>query len=118
MASGSAKLVARAFERAEVRHRITNPDAEPSFDVLLREALIEVQVALSVHRERDHRKIRKAMRRMRAAEELQARIPSIAAVAEASAADRARSGFGSGPAERSPAGLPDWHPEHPHNSDG
>jgi hypothetical protein len=86
--SNAAKLVARAFERAEARHYITNPDAEASFDVLLREALVEVQVELSVRRERDHRRIRKAVRRMRAAEELQARIPSIAAAAEAVPAER------------------------------
>jgi hypothetical protein len=106
VASKAAKLVAAAFERAEARHRITNPGAEPSFDVLLCEVLVEVQVALSVRRERDHRKIRKAVRRMRAAEELQARIPSIAAAAESAPAD-----------ERPPPGPPPWHPEHHLHSD-
>jgi transposase-like protein len=107
----AAKLVARAFERAEARHRITNPDAEPSFDALLREALTEVQVTLSVRRERDHRRIRKAVRRMRAVEELQARIPSIAAAAEAAPAAAVT------PAERPPPGPPAWHPEHRLNSE-
>jgi hypothetical protein len=34
-ASGTAKLLARAFDRVEARHRLSDPGAELSFEVLL-----------------------------------------------------------------------------------
>jgi hypothetical protein len=67
-----------------------SPESELSFDVLLAEALIEVQVEVSMRMARDRRKMRKAAKRMHAAGEVLARIPSIAAVAEASPELRAR----------------------------
>jgi hypothetical protein len=93
---------------------MTSPGADLSFDVMLREALVELQVELELRDERDRRRIRKAARRMHAAGILRARIPSIAAVAEA--AQRAP-GFGFAPAERPPPGPPVWHPEHRLNSE-
>lgn len=108
--ASNAKLLAKALERAEARHRIVNPGVEPSFVALLTEALIEVEVALELRDERDARRIRKAARRRNAAAELRARIPSIAA--EAEAAPEARPGFGFAPAERPPPAVPVWHPEH------
>jgi len=113
VASETAKLLAKAFDRVEARHRPSDPGADLPFEVLLREALIEVQVELEVRNERDRRKIRKAARRLHAAEELLSRIPSIAAAAEEPGK---RPGFGFAPAEqRPPPAVPAWHPDHPLN---
>ena len=113
MASDTAKLLARAFDRVEARHRLSDPAAELPFEVLLREALVEVQVELEMRGERDRRRIRKAARRLHAGEELLSRIPSIAASAEEPGPGP---GFGFAPAEqRPPPPVPEWHPEHPSN---
>ena len=98
-ASKNAKRLARALERAEARHQITNPGTEMSFDVLMREALTELCVELDVRDARDLRRIRKAARRLNAAAEVRARLPGIA---EAVAPPSGTGGFG----------PPRWHPEH------
>jgi hypothetical protein len=110
VASSSARLLTKAFNRVEARHRVTNPESELSFDVLLAEALVEVQAVLSMRMARDLRKMRRAAKRRHADGELLARIPSIAAAAEAPPEEQAQAG-------RPPPGPPAWHPEHPLNSD-
>lgn len=96
--------MARALERAEARHRITNPGTEMSFDVLMREALTELCVELDVRDARDARRMRKAARRIQAAEAVRARLPGIAV---AVAPPPGTGGFG----------PPSWHPEHHLHSD-
>ena len=97
MASRDAKRLARALERAEARHQVTDPGSELSFDVLLLGALTEVRVEAALVRAREHRRIRKAVRRMAAADEVLARLPGVAAVVEPSSGRFA---------------PPEWHPDH------
>lgn len=72
------------------------------FDVLLLEALTELRVEAGLLRQREHRRIRKAVRRMAAADEVLARLPGVAAAAEPPSARFA---------------PPGWHPEHHLNSE-
>jgi hypothetical protein len=112
-ASRTAKLLAKALDRVEARHRVTSPGSGLLFDVLLREALVEVQVELELRNERDRRRIRRAARRMNAADEVLARVPSIAAAAEEEPAPQPAAAE-----QRPPPGPPEWHPEHRLNSRG
>jgi len=102
VASRDAKRLARALERAEARHQVTDPGSELSFDVLLLGALTELRVEADMQRARERRRIRKAVRRMAAADEVLARLPGVAAVVEPSSGRFA---------------PPEWHPDHHLNSE-
>jgi len=119
VAKGPPKLLAKAFARAEARLLITQPGVQVSLDEFLREVMTEACVMLALRAEKNHRKIRKAARKLGESGEL------LAALAEppAPGADPGPAGpdltwpgedlAGQLPPEWSgPAGPPAWHPEH------
>jgi hypothetical protein len=123
----AGKLISKAFARAEARLLITRPGQQPSFDELLAEVTVQLRAMVASRTEKDHRKIRKAARRIHEGHGLVELIEALGpppgprpgpdAVSGAAAADPPWSGTDlpekrQPPEWNGPPGVPRWHPEH------
>jgi hypothetical protein len=112
----AAKLIAKAAARVSTRHQITGSDVPAFSDEFVREVRLEAWVMLVERTARNHRKIRKAARRIgRDAELAEAFWPPPVPPAGSELADLDPAWFAAAVAGELPPGEPgppSWHPEH------